>query len=118
MEAGLSEQAARDRDKLNQAGFPVHKEQLGIGMKEGLGLSIGEDLRLTITEDKMRKLVLSTEAMATQAWAAPRVLARLLGQWTWAMMLHRCALAIFHQTYRFLQAYDQWDSRRGPWVVS
>ena len=110
LEGDLVEYAARDRNKLNQAGFPVHKEQIGIGMQEGLGLSIGEDLRLTVTAEKMKKLVLSTEALAMHPTASPRLLARLLGQWTWAMMLHRCALALFHQAFRFLQAYDQWDT--------
>ena len=115
MEEDLVEYAARDRDKLNQAGFPVHNEQRGIGMQEGLGLSIGEDLRLTVTAEKMKKLVLSTEALAMHPRASPRVLARLIGQWTWAMMLHRCALALFHQAFRFLQAYDQWDTPRRLW---
>ena len=84
-----------------QTGFPVHKVQAGEGMAEGLGLTITDKLELRVTDEKMRRLVLATEALVISAWAAPRLLSRLLGQWTWAMLLHRCALPIFHQAIHF-----------------
>ncbi len=51
---------------------------------------------------KLQRLVLATRQLIAHGYATGRQLARVVGRWTWAMLVRRPALAVFSAVYRFV----------------
>ena len=101
---------------LNELGLPVHKEDAGLGMRKGLGLTITEFPRtLKVSEEKMRDLVLATEALALEDWVRPATVSTLMGLWTWAMLVVRPALSIPDKAFAWLSSSESLKKPRKMW---
>ena len=47
--------------------------------------------------------IVATRAPASRTVVSGKAVERLIGQWSWAMMLRRCALSILGETYRWVR---------------
>eukprot|EP00972_Heterocapsa_arctica_P106930 15750999-Heterocapsa_arctica.AAC.1 len=61
----------------------------------------GRPYCISIPRAKMATLIVATRALASRTVVSRKAVERLIGQWSWAMMLRRCALSILGETYRW-----------------
>ena len=72
------------------------------------GMSIcGRPYVLQVHPQKLKELVLATEALAISEREKPRLVASLLGMRTWALMICRPGFAILEQIYQWVQSFDE-----------
>ena len=108
--------SARDRRRLQDLGLGTHKEQLGTGLEECLGITIDARTReCRVKEEKLKLVVLATEATCFLKQVRPRVIQVLMGHWAWIVMVFRPAFAIPHQVYRWFEAHPDKDTPRPLW---
>lgn len=101
---------------LNELGLLVHREDAGLGMEKGLGLTITEfPHTLKVSGEKMRDLVLATEAFALEDWVRPAIVSTLMGLWTWAMLVVRPALSIPDKVFAWLSSSESLKKPRKMW---
>gem|GEM_PF-4462442 len=73
-----------------------------LGMEvDGVGHTVG--LRV----DKLQRLCADTRYLLRQGQCSGRDMARLVGRWTWAMLVNRPALSAFNAVYRFIRVADR-----------
>ena len=71
-----------------------------------LGVDVcGADRTITLSIDRHSRIVRSTAALLTQPLVPARELARVLGAWTWQLLLRRPALAVLKHCYRFVERF-------------
>jgi hypothetical protein len=80
---------------------------------EVVGLEIdGIKQSLGVSPTKLRKLCDDTRALLARGVATADDMRRIVGRWTWAMLVRRPSLAVFSSVYRFMECV-----RRVPWVL-
>ena len=85
---------------------------------EVLGLLVdGRRLTVRLAPASMRALVKATDALMAAGSCSGLELSRLLGKWTWALLVRRPALAAFSAVYTFVQksgsrVFSLWPSVR------
>lgn len=85
---------------------------------ECLGVEVnGNDYTIGVHPKKLNQLIHDTRQVLYNGSCTGRALAKLIGKWTWAMLLFRPALSIFDSVYRFIQTSDRlcfklWSSVR------
>ena len=85
---------------------------------ECLGLWVdGERGDIGLAAPKLQRLILGTRRLLDLGYATGRQVARLVGSWTWAMLVRRPALAIFSAVYRFAAVAGRRRFRLWPSVV-
>jgi hypothetical protein len=77
----------------------------------------GRDLTVGLSPTKMRQLCFDTRTLAHQLVCTGVDLARIVGRWTWAMLVVRPALSVFEAVYRFINTagysyFGVWNSVR------
>ena len=71
-----------------------------------LGVDVcGADRTITLSIDRHSRIVRSTATLLTQPLVSARDLARVLGAWTWQLLLRRPALAVLKHCYRFVERF-------------
>ena len=71
-----------------------------------LGVDVcGADRTITLSIDRHSRIVRSTAALLTQPLVSACDLARVLGAWTWQLLLRRPALAVLKHCYRFVERF-------------
>jgi len=80
---------------------------------EVVGLEIdGIEQSLGVSPIKLQKLCDDTRALLARGIATADDMRRIVGRWTWAMLVRRPSLAVFSSVYRFVEC-----ARRVPWVL-
>ena len=98
--------ATKTREGLAALKLPVHKEAQGEGLDSVLGAVMsGRPYTISIPRDKMVLMILATGHLAQMKVVIGSALERVLGQWSWALMMRRQALAILGETYRWAQEH-------------
>ena len=88
-----------------------------------LGMLInGVDLTIRLPVDKLRRLVCLTIDLLRSEVVSGVQLERVVGLWTWQLMLARPALSIFHSAYRYMHVAGEregqlWSSVRSELVT-
>jgi len=73
---------------------------------EVLGVMVGgKDHHIRLSPTKMKKLIGQTIYLLHKQQCSGTELARLLGHWTWAIMLRRPALAVLQNAYIYVNRY-------------
>ena len=71
-----------------------------------LGVDIcGEQRSIALSMDRHFRIVRSTAALLSQPLVSARDLARVLGAWTWELLLRRPALSALKHSYRFVERF-------------
>ena len=72
---------------------------------ETIGLEFdGRELTVGVSVPKLQRLCDDTQSIIDRRWCTGEDLSRIVGRWTWAMLVRRPALAIFSSVYRFIEA--------------
>ena len=80
---------------------------------EVVGLEIdGEDLTIGVAPSKIAALCRDTEAMLSRKVATADDMQRIVGRWTWCMLIRRPSLAVFSAVYRYSEC-----ARRVPFTI-
>ncbi len=78
-----------------------------------LGVEIsGERGTITLSMDRHSRIVRATAVLLSQSVVSARELARVLGAWTWELLLRRPALAALKHCYRFVERFIDKPPRR------
>lgn len=84
---------------------------------EVLGITVdGYRQQMYVAPTKMRKLLGQTVYMLSKTHCTGQELARLLGHWTWAIMLRRPAFAMLRLTYIYINTYKHINHQLWPCV--
>ena len=71
-----------------------------------LGVDIcGAQRSITLSIDRHSRIIRSTAALLSSPLVSARDLARVLGAWTWQMLLRRPVLAVLKHSYRFIDRF-------------
>ena len=71
---------------------------------EVVGLEIdGEELTLGVSPTKLQRLCDDTRALLARGLASVDDMRRIVGRWTWGMLVRRPSLAVFNSVYRFME---------------
>ena len=105
---GAESTARQEREKLKarlrEIGFVVHKEEEGPSVT-GVGVVLdGQRFEARPVEASFVKLVAETLAVVGKGKASPHEVERLIGGWTWRMVLCRPCLAVFDKVYAFVRS--------------
>jgi len=91
------------RDQLASRGLGCHKELQGLGVEQSIGLKMTVDpVVLRPSPSRMAELMVATEWMLTLPLVDPNVARRILGVWTWCMLVMRPSYSVFHATYAWV----------------
>ena len=72
---------------------------------ETIGLEFdGRDLTVGVAVPKLARLCADTQSIIDRHYCSGEDMARIVGRWTWAMLVRRPALAVFSSVYRFIEA--------------
>ena len=83
---------------------------------ECIGVEVhGRDLTAGVHPEKLEILVRRTRAFLIRGKCTGLDLSRLIGHWSWAFMVRRCAFSVFRAVYRFIETaghktFDIWPS--------
>ena len=58
-------------------------------MERNIGITISGDYVCSVVEEKLRELVLATEALVLAEWVKPQTVEQVMGSWDWIMMVFR-----------------------------
>lgn len=98
--------ASKTRSSMARKGLPVHKEKSGPGLDAVLGAALsGRPYHVSVPKPKMAMLIKATSALLEMVVIPGKALERLMGQWSWALLMRRQALAILGQAYRWVQTH-------------
>jgi hypothetical protein len=100
------------------AGFPVKRKKVvepTLEPMEAIGILATSEGRLSIAPSKVQALVHATLRILRSRECTGRAVGKIVGSWTWVMMLRRFALSCFSQSYRFahvadLRTFQVWPS--------
>jgi hypothetical protein len=82
-----------------------------------LGMCIdGYDYSITLPPERMRRLVLLTADTLTSESVSGRHMQKLIGLWTWQLLIVRPGLSILQNVYRFIRVIGDTDSVLWPSV--
>ena len=71
-----------------------------------LGVDVcGAKQTITLSMERHARIVRSTAALVAQPLVSARELAKVLGAWTWELLLRRPALSVLKQCYRFAERF-------------
>ena len=102
------------------AGFPVKKSKcilptsLSVTM---IGVSISATGIVSLPIDRMHILLNATMYVISSRHATGKLLASIVGSWTWCMLLRRFSLCIFRHVYRFISCAGDKDYMLWPCVI-
>ena len=116
-EKEIQEWAAKTRAGMKRQGLPVHKEACGVGLDSVLGAALsGRPYTLSIPRRRMALLMQATLGLLELPVVAGKWLEKIIGHWSWGLMLRRMALSILGDTYRWMQEHR---AKRAPlpWLV-
>ena len=116
-EKEIRDWAARTRAGMKLKGLPVHKESCGAGFDAVLGAALsGRPYTLSVPRRRMAMLMMATRGLLELIVVSGKWLEKIIGHWSWALMLRRQALAILGDTYRWMQEHR---AKRAsfPWPV-
>ena len=72
-----------------------------------MGLAIsGRPYTLKVYPDKMKDLIICTEAIVVRGVVRPRELSTVVGSWAWGMLVCRPAFAILDARYQWIGRYQ------------
>jgi hypothetical protein len=93
---------------------PKHsKTLLPCTRAEVVGLEIdGVEQTVGVSPTKLQRLCDDTRALLTRGIATTDDMRRIVGRWTWAMLIRRPSLAIFSSVYRYMEC-----ARRVPFAI-
>jgi hypothetical protein len=73
-----------------------------------LGMELnGNDFTIGIHPIKLNQLIYDTRQLLFNGYCTGRALSRIVGKWTWSMLVFRPALSIFNSVYRFIESSDR-----------
>ncbi|CAE7706879.1 unnamed protein product, partial [Symbiodinium necroappetens] len=102
----------RLRGILESWGFAIHEVTEAQPIVEGLGLRFdGAERRVTLTSQRVWKLRLSAIALGRlRGPPPPKWIEKIVGHFTFAMMVRREALSVFSSVYKYIRASpcEQW----------
>lgn len=79
----------------------VHPSTDGV---ESLGIMVcGNDFSVGLSVPKLHRLCADTNALIARGHCTGAELARVVGRWTWAMLVTRPALAVWNKVYRYIE---------------
>ena len=116
-EKEIRDWAARTRAGMKLKGLPVHKEACGAGLDSVLGAALsGRPYTLSVPRRRVALLTQATRGLLELPVVSGKGLEKIIGHWSWALMLRRQALAILGDTYRWMQEHR---AKRAPlpWPV-
>lgn len=92
------------RESMVRGGFVPHKEDVSLGLPAGLGVTIEvtRPYRTRTNRAKMHPLRGATRHLRILGRATAHEVEKLMGSWSWALLLPRCAFAVPNQTYVFI----------------
>lgn len=94
------------REYPNGVGLDVHKEETGIGFESCVGIRMTSDpYRLRPAPMRLMELMAATFYMVSLGAAEVDALRRLVGLWTWNMLLVRPFYSCFHAVYRWINVF-------------
>jgi hypothetical protein len=99
--------------KWNKLRLPSTDPMQFLGMLVG-----GTDVLIRLPIDKLRRLVCLTIDLLRSARVSGTQLQRVIGLWTWQLMLARPALSVLHYSYRYMRILDQQQGILWPSVRS
>ena len=108
----------RLRGILESWGFAIHEVTEAQPIVEGLGLRFdGAERRVTLTSQRVWKLRLSAIALGRlRGPPPPKWIEKIVGHFTFAMMVRREALSVFSSVYKYIRAsqpgLDLWHRAR------
>ena len=126
----LEEHLSRMRRMDAAIGHAIHKARLPENTAKRVAPTsdtvpvLGNSLRntalgpvLSPTPERIRKLVARTSSVLRLGYCTGKNMERLLGDWTWTILLWRPAFSLLHSTYRFARCagfdkYTLWPSVR------
>jgi hypothetical protein len=75
---------------------------------ECLGMEVdGISHTVGVRVDKLQRLIADTRYLLSHRKCTGRDLARIVGRWTWAMLVNRTALSAFNAVYRYIRVADE-----------
>lgn len=104
---------------MEAAGLPVKLSKTRRASADGMeliGVDIhGRDLTVGVHPSKLHQLARRTEAFLQRGKCTGKDMERLMGHWTWAVMVRRCVLSVFCKVYRFIEVagkktFEIWPS--------
>jgi hypothetical protein len=102
------------------AGFPVKQSKLVTPTADPvtmIGVSISSTGIVTLPIDRVHMMLISTMAILTAGHCTGKLMASIVGSWTWCMLLRRFSLCTFRHVYRFIQCAGDDDYTLWPSVV-
>ena len=85
------------RDYLSSKGFQIHKEEAGIGFRTCIGVTMTDSpYTLRPAPEKFLELVMATTALVQLGACQVDVMRRIVGLWTWHMLLLRGFYSCLH----------------------
>ena len=92
-------------DAFRRDGLPVHKEQRGVGADATIGVCLdGRAMQLVPVPGKMAELMEATAHVCRTRRATAEEIRRLVGRWSWNLLVVRLLYSVFSATYRFVMA--------------
>eukprot|EP00972_Heterocapsa_arctica_P026525 3906307-Heterocapsa_arctica.AAC.1 len=74
-------------------------------MEKGLGMTITPYPHvLKVSSEKLKDMVLATEAAVKEDWVRPGLIATLMVLWTWAMLVARTSLSIPDTVFKWMNS--------------
>ena len=116
-------QYAYDRciDAYANAGFPVKQSKCVLPTSTPvtmIGVSISSNGIVSLPIDRMHILLNATMYIITTRHSTGKLLASIIGSWTWCMLLRRFSLCIFRHVYRFISCAGDKDYILWPCVIN
>ena len=102
------------------AGFPVKKSKCVLPTSSPvtmIGVSISATGIVSLPVDRMHILLNATVYIISTRHATGKLLASIVGSWTWCMLLRRFSLCIFRHVYRFISCAGDKDYVLWPCVI-
>jgi hypothetical protein len=94
-------------ETMQAEGVPENKKKRSGGSTrlESLGVCVdGDKGLLHATPEKVALLVAATREVIARGWMSPKGMERLVGRWTWVMLLRRPLLSVFSRVYQYIRS--------------
>lgn len=109
--------SGQERYPANDLPNNIKKDVPPAAEADAIGLHVnGSRGRLEVPVDKINKLLAATAHLLLLGACSGDDMARLLGHWTWPMLLRRPSLSVFNAVYRFVVAAGSRVRRLWPSV--
>ena len=103
------------------AGFPVKKSKCVLPTSDSvtmIGVSISSTGVISLPIDSIHNLMNATIYLLTIGHCTGKLLASIIGSWTWGMLLRRFSLCIFRHVYRFISCAGDKEYILWPSVIN